>query len=108
MKFYMFPVAPNAAKVRLYLAEKKEAGCDVIALAPIEEVLVDLRESAQKKPDYLKINPFGTVPALELDGGTVIHESLSIIEYLEECYPEASMWGSDPTVRAIPGVALAR
>jgi glutathione S-transferase len=63
-------------------------------------VLVNLVEGGQKKPDYLKINPFGTVPALETDDGFIIHESLAIIEYLEELQPEPSMWGLDPVSRA--------
>lgn len=40
----------------------------------------------QKKPDYLKINPQGLVPALEVDG-QILTQSLAIIEYLDEVYP---------------------
>ena len=46
-------------------------------------------------PQFLEKNPFGTVPVLELDDGFRITESLSIIEYLEEIFPEPSMWGSN-------------
>jgi glutathione S-transferase len=96
VKLYMFPFAPNAAKVRLYLAEKRVAGGEI----EVEEVLVNLIESDQKKADFLKMNPFGTVPVLEADDGSFLHESLSIIEYLEELHPEPSMWGPNPESRA--------
>ena len=99
MKLFMFPFAPNAAKVRLYLAEKKEAGCDVVGATGLEEVVVNLLEGEQKGADYRAVNPFGVVPALQLEEGAVIHESLAIIDYFEELYPEASMWGSDPISR---------
>lgn len=96
MKLYMFPLAPNAAKVRLYLAEKAEAGCDV----PIEEVQVNLAEGEQKSEAFLAKNPFGTVPVLELDEGPILYESLAIIEYVEDRYPSPSMWGDDPAQAA--------
>ena len=92
MKLFMFPFAPNAAKVRLYLAEKAELGCEI----PIEEITVNLIESEHKSEDYLAKNPFGAVPTLELDEGTCLHESLAIIDYIESLYPEPSMWGEDP------------
>jgi len=101
MKLYIFPFAPNAAKVRLTLAEKRHAGGDVAAELGLEEVVVNLLEGEQKQPAYLAINPFGAVPALELDDGTVLHESLAIIEYFEERLPEPSMWGDDPAARAM-------
>ena len=101
MKLYMFPFAPNAAKVRLCLAEKRHAGGDVAAELGLEEVTVNLLEGEQKQPAYLAINPFGAVPALALDDGTVLHESLAIIEYFEERLPEPSMWGDDPRTRAV-------
>ena len=97
MKLHMFPFAPNAAKVRLYLAEKREAGGEI----EIEEVLVNLVEGDQKKSDFLKINPFGTVPALEIGNGVILYESLPIIEYLEGVRPEPSMWGPDLASRAM-------
>ncbi len=96
MKLHQFPFAPNAAKVRLYLAEKTQAGC---ALG-IEECLVNLIEGDHKQDAYLAINPRGTVPALELDDGRVIHESLPIMEYIEELHPAPSFWGDTPEERA--------
>jgi glutathione S-transferase len=100
MKLFMFPFAPNAAKVRLYLAEKKEGGCDIAASCGLEEVMVNLIEGGQKQSDYLLVNPFGAVPALELDDGSVLHESLAIIDYFEALFPEPPMWGTDPVSQA--------
>ena len=96
MKLYMFPFAPNAAKVRLYLAEKRFAGCDI----EIEEEVVNLIEGKQREPEYLAVNPLGAVPALETDEGVILHESLPIIEYFEELYPTPSMFGDTPVERA--------
>ena len=96
MKLYMFPVAPNPTKVRLYLAEKKHAGCEI----PIEEVLVDFLEGKQSSPEHVARNPFGRVPVLELDDGTYLTESLPMILYLEELHPEPALIGSNPLERA--------
>lgn len=96
MKLHVFPFAPNGAKVRIYLAEKRHAGC----VLKIEEVTVNLLEGDHKKPEFLAMNPFGRIPVLELDDGRVLLESLSIIEYLEELHPQPSLWGDDPFERA--------
>jgi len=96
MKLHAFAPAPNAAKVRLYLAEKALAGCAV----EIEEVVVNLLESEQRSEAFLAKNPMGKVPVLELDDGRFITESLPIIEYLEELHPLPSLWGDDPAERA--------
>ncbi len=93
---HMFPVAPNAAKVRLYLAEKRALGCTI----EVDEVAVNLLEGEQKSDDYRGINPFGTVPSLVTPDGTALFESLSIIEYLEELHPSPSLWGGEPIARA--------
>lgn len=93
----MFPFAPNPTKVRLYLAEKRAAGCEI----ELEEVVVNLIKSEQKAPEFLARNPFGVLPVLEMDNGENLIESLTIIEYLEELYPEPSMYGADPESRAI-------
>ncbi|MBI3800406.1 MAG: glutathione S-transferase family protein [Deltaproteobacteria bacterium] len=84
--------APNPRKLRLYLAEK---GLDL----PIKQL--DLRAGEQKTPEFLKKNPFAGVPILELDDGTVIVESLAIMEYLEEIHPNPPLIGADPVTRAL-------
>jgi len=91
MRIHDWPYAPNPRKVRVYLAEK---GIDV------EFVPVDIPAGEQRRPAFLKMNPMGTVPVLELDDGTYLTESLAIIEYFEECHPEPSMIGRDPLARA--------
>ncbi|NIO09033.1 MAG: hypothetical protein GTO40_13855, partial [Deltaproteobacteria bacterium] len=52
----------------------------------------------QKKPEFLKLNPYGKVPVLE-DNGTVLFESCVINEYLEEKYPDPSLMPRDPRGR---------
>ena len=84
--------APNPRKLRIYLAEK---GLDL----PIKQL--DLRAGEQRTPEFLKKNPFAGVPILELDDGTVIAESLAIMEYLEELYPNPPLIGADPVTRAL-------
>lgn len=83
--------APNPRKVRIYLAEKQ---IDI----PIKEL--DLYAGEQKTPEFLKKNPFAGVPILELDDGTVLAETLPIMEYLEELYPDPPLIGTDAVTRA--------
>ncbi|MEK1871581.1 MAG: maleylacetoacetate isomerase [Rhizobium altiplani] len=59
----------------------------VLGLA-FETVPIDLLALAHKDPDYLKINPQGLVPTLRI-GGRTLTQSLAIIEYLAETYPES-------------------
>ena len=92
MKLFDFPQSPNCRKVRIYLAEK---GLTV----PVEPVNLLSRE--QQSPEFLQRNPFGAVPILELDDGTVIPESLAIIEYIEELHPEPPLLGTDLVSRAL-------
>jgi maleylpyruvate isomerase len=54
---------------------------------PFEQITYRLRRGEQRSPAYLALNPQGLVPALEIDG-LVLTESLAVIEYLEEAYPE--------------------
>jgi glutathione S-transferase len=84
--------APNPRKVRIYLAEK---GLTI----PIKEL--NLRAGEQRTPEFLQKNPFAGVPILELDDGTVIAETLAIMEYLEELYPEPPLLGADAVTRAL-------
>ena len=74
LKLYDFKSSPNCQRVKVVLEEKK---------IPYEPLNVDLRAGAQKTPDYLKINPYGKVPAI-VDGDTVLYESCIINEYLDE------------------------
>jgi glutathione S-transferase len=96
VRLYVFPIAPNPTRVRLYLAEKRAAGG---ALA-LEEVTVDLRAGEQRQPEHLARNPLGRLPVLELPDGAHLTESLAIIEYLEEIAPEPPLIGRTPERRA--------
>ena len=96
MKLYVFPIAPNPTRVRLYLAEKRAAGAEL----ELAEVTVDLRSGEQRKPEHLARNPLGRLPVLELDDGSFLTESLAIVEYLEERWPEPPLIGRSPEERA--------
>ena len=92
MQLYDHSLSPNCRKVRVYCAEK---GIQLV-LRP-----VDLLGGEQRGPEFLQRNPFGAIPILELDDGTVIPESLTIIEYLEELHPAPPLLGYDPLSRAL-------
>lgn len=92
MKVYDFPFAPNPRKLRVYLAEK---GIEI----PLVEV--DLVNGEHRQPEFLAKNPLGALPVLELDDGSVLTESLAIIEYLEELNPDPPMIGTTPVERAL-------
>jgi len=64
-----------------------------------ERINVDLSKREQKNPDYLKIHPFGQIPALD-DEGFIIYDSTVINEYLEDEYPYPSLMPSDSEGRA--------
>ena len=96
MKLYIFPVAPNPTRVRLYLAEKAAQGSEI----EIEQIVVNLPQGEQKLPEHLQRNPLGKLPVLEFEDGRFLTESTAIIEYLEELHPENPMIGADPRERA--------
>lgn len=86
MKLYDMSRAPNPRRVRIFLAEK---GIDI----PKQEV--DLGALEQRGEKYTAINPMQRVPALELDDGTVISESMAICLYFEKLHPEPNLFGRD-------------
>ena len=96
LKLYVFPIAPNPTRVRLYLAEKCAGG----SRPEVEQIEVNLLRGEQKTPTHLARNPAGRLPVLELDDGSHLTESLAIIEYLEERFPEPPLIGSTPEERA--------
>ncbi|HXG53496.1 MAG TPA: glutathione S-transferase family protein [candidate division Zixibacteria bacterium] len=85
IKLYDFRSSPNCQRVKVVLEEKR---------LPYETVPIDLRKKEQKTPGYLKINPYGKVPAL-VDGDTVVYESCIINEYLNEKYPDPPLMPAD-------------
>ncbi len=88
MKLYDVTEAPNPRRVRIFLAEK---GVEV----PL--VQVDLRKGEQKSPEFLRKNPSGKVPILELADGTCIGESVSICRYFEALHPQPPLFGATPS-----------
>lgn len=85
MIFYDSPnPAPNPRRVRIFAAEK---GIEL----PSQPVSIVKRE--QKSAEFLSLNPRGQTPALQLDDGTVIAESVAICRYLEGVHPEPPLFG---------------
>jgi glutathione S-transferase len=92
MKLYDGGRAPNPRRVKVFLAEK---GITV----PTEQI--DLGKLAHKSPAYTAINPLQRVPALELDDGTIISESIAICRYFEALHPEPPLFGTGPREAAV-------
>lgn len=83
---------PNPRMVRMFLIEK---GINI----PMQEH--DLLGGENRKPPYTDKNPAGQVPALELDNGTVISETVAMCEYLDEINPGKSLVGNNAEEKAI-------
>ena len=92
MKLYDSKMAPNPRRVRIFLAEK---GIEV----PIEQV--DMMAKQHLTPEYTAINPLQRMPALELDDGTVISESIAICRYFEALRPQPALFGTGPKEIAV-------
>ena len=92
MRLFDFERAPNPRRVRIFLAEKQ---------LDIPRVNVNLFRKEQLSPEFLAINPGGTVPVLELDDGTYLSECLAICHYLEAMYPEPVLFGTTPRQQAL-------
>ena len=91
MKLYDFRLFPNPRRARIFIAEK--------ALEiPIEQV--DALAGANRTPEFLKKNPSGGLPVLELDDGSCLAESVAICRWLEEEHPEPNLFGRSPNERA--------
>lgn len=79
--------APNPRRVRIFLAEKG---------IKLTTKLLSIPAGEHKHPDFLAINPLGQVPALALDDGEVITESVSICRFLEALNPDPPLFGRGP------------
>jgi glutathione S-transferase len=93
MKLYDTPMAPNPRRVRWLMAEK---GIEDIELVPM-----NLMQGMHKTPDFLAKAGLPALPALELDDGTTITESIAICRYLESRYPEPNLFGRTPEETAV-------
>ncbi|MEY4376555.1 MAG: hypothetical protein RJB26_1105 [Pseudomonadota bacterium] len=91
MKLYSNSFAPSPRRVRMFVAEKG---------LTLDVVNLDFANNEHRQADFLAINPVGDVPALVLDDGTVLTESLAICRYLEEAHPAPPLFGSSPLERA--------
>ncbi len=92
MIFYDCQVAPSPRRARMIIAEK---GLE------IDTVQIDLGKGEQLDDDYKKINPSCTVPALQLDDGTVLCENIAIADYLESIQPQPPLIGTNARERAV-------
>jgi maleylacetoacetate isomerase len=90
MRLYDYWRSSAAYRVRIALNFKGLA---------YEQVAIDLRAGAQRTPEFLEINPQGLVPVLE-DDGARLTQSLPILNYLEERYPEPPLLPKDAAGRA--------
>ena len=93
MKLYTYFRSSAAYRVRIALALKGLA---------YEPVFVHLLRDggAQHRPDYAALNPMHVLPTLVADDGTVLTQSLAILEWLEEAYPAPALLPRDMTARA--------
>ena len=95
MKLYDGGRAPNARRVRIFLKEK---GIEV----PIQPI--DLGAMEHRAAAYTALNPLQRVPALELDDGTILTESIAICRYFEALHPEPALFGR--TAKEIAGIEM--
>ena len=86
VRLYDQPRAPNPRRVNIFLAEKG---------VEIERVNIDLMAGEHKQPDYLARIGVAQVPALELDDGAIVTESVAICRYFEALRPEPNMMGRE-------------
>jgi maleylacetoacetate isomerase len=91
MKYYGFWRSLAACRVRIALALKG---------VKAEEISVNLMQGEQLKPEYRAVNAQAVVPALVLDDGSTLFESMAIIEYLDETHPKPPLLPKDPKGRA--------
>lgn len=92
MKLYENTQAPNARRVRMFLAEKG---------TKLETIQVDIINGENLKAEFLSKNPRGLLPVLELDDGTYIDETMAICRYFEELKPENPLFGHDAKSKAL-------
>ncbi|MGH8672818.1 MAG: maleylacetoacetate isomerase [Burkholderiales bacterium] len=91
MKLYTFFRGSSPFRVRIALHLKGLA---------YEAAFVHLAKGEQRRPAYADVNPQALVPALVLDDGHVLTQSLAIIEYLDETFPKPPLLPADARSRA--------
>ncbi|MFN3475338.1 MAG: glutathione S-transferase family protein [Blastomonas sp.] len=98
MKLYQ-SIGPNPRVVLMFLEEKG---------ATIDRTFVDIMAGDNRAPEFLKLNPFGQLPLLEMDDGTCLSESTAICGYIEEKFPEPPLIGSTAEERAVTNMLVRR
>jgi glutathione S-transferase len=93
MKLYDSRLAPNPRRVRWFMAEK--------AIGDLEVIDVDLMKGEHRTAEYVGRAGIAQAPALTMDDGTTITESLAICRYLESLHPEPNLFGRDPKETAV-------
>jgi glutathione S-transferase len=89
IKLYHDVPSSNSDRVKIALAEKGLAW---------DGVTVSLAKREQKKPEHLKLNPYGKIPVID-DDGKILFESCIINEYLDEKYPNPPLMPKEPYAR---------
>src|SRR5262245_53850519 len=92
MKLYDSKLAPNPRRTRIFLAEKGST-------LPTEQT--DMAAQHHKTPEHAAINPLQLMPALILNDGTIITESIAICRYFEMLHPGPPMFGIGPKDSAL-------
>ena len=91
MKLFTYDSAPNPRRVGLFMKYK---GID------IDSQQVDMAKGEQLTEHWRQINPSCTLPALQLDDGTLLTEVIGICTYLEGLYPDKPLLGTTPLEKA--------
>lgn len=91
MKLYSYYRSSAAYRVRIALNLKG---------LPYDYVAVNLLHGEQKAVPYTTRNPQGLVPALELESGELLAQSMAILEWLDETSPPPALLPGDPLQRA--------
>lgn len=95
MRLFNFPFGPYPQRVTVYLAEKGIADIEVILLRP------PAKKGDEWPPDFIRgLSPSGALPIIVDDDGTIVRQSLAILEYLEDSRGGPEMRGKTPSDRA--------
>lgn len=92
MHLYTYDSAPNPLRLGLFIAYKGIA---------LDTTQIDMRENHHRGEAFLRINPLGTLPALQTDEGVLLTEVIGICDYLEAHFPDRPLMGRSALERAL-------